>query len=243
MGRMARKRFSSKAPLCIGKTRRGKRCTKPTNNDNGLCGQCEGVDANAVEAPAFIVPAGTAAPIKMLLEDIELPTDKHQRVELAAASNDSHVLDLLSSTTPADWDLQAAVAANHHTAPQTLETMAHNAQKHIMEANFTTVSIETFASLAETISAISSNPQSPIGEAEALNAGPRFGIAVNAIAANIVVNAAIAQDVEREGLDEDVYREEKTRLLGPARRAAGAAQRSIAESLTTLSNHARQQRR
>ena len=66
---IARQRSTSNAPQCIDKTRRDKRCTQHTNNDNGLCGQYEGTDTDTAQAPAFASPVG-AAPTITMLEDI-----------------------------------------------------------------------------------------------------------------------------------------------------------------------------
>ena len=66
---MARK-SSTKAPVCRGKTRHNKRCARTTNNPNGLCGRCEGVEEAAPEAAEFTAPPATAAAaVKLLLPD------------------------------------------------------------------------------------------------------------------------------------------------------------------------------
>ena len=118
---MARK-SSTKAPLCRGKTRHNKRCTQRTNNPNGLCGQCEGVEASALEAAEFTAaPATAAAAVELLLAD----QTKVSAETVAALGLRSKEISQSRSVAadPATAKL-AAKAASRRAATKTLQHLA-----------------------------------------------------------------------------------------------------------------------
>ena len=118
---MARK-SSTKAPLCRGKTRHNKRCTQRTNNPNGLCGQCEGVEEAALEAAEFTAPPATAAAVIDLLLPDHIEVSAETVAALGLRSKEIW-LPRSVATDPATAKL-AAKAASRRATTKTLQHLA-----------------------------------------------------------------------------------------------------------------------